>query len=176
MTAPKSKIEKQPDEDKFMGAFDERKVQEVHEKEFIKNELKDDSDTFSTFIRRVQFFMAYSFNDISRRKLLYVIAFGAVFVCILANLLIDVVIKKGSLIFVRMSEEQQIDAQIKPSFKNKDKGENNFHFNYTRIEELEMDPSMGQLAPRITLEAIQEMRAENTGLWAKYGGREAFEG
>ena len=50
--------------------------------------------------------LSYSLKDISRRKLLYIVAFGAVFVCILANLLIDVVVKKGSLIFVKMSEEQ----------------------------------------------------------------------
>ena len=39
-----------------------------------------------------------------------------------------------------------------------------------------MDKSMGLLSPRITLEAIQEIRAAHTGLWDKYGSREAFEG
>ena len=41
---------------------------------------------------------------------MYLVAAGAVFVCILSNLLIDVIIKKGSLIFVKMSEDLQIDA------------------------------------------------------------------
>jgi hypothetical protein len=52
-----------------------------------------------------------------RRKLLYLIAFSAIFVSILSMLLIDVFVKKGSLIFFKMSEDIQIDAQIKPSMK-----------------------------------------------------------
>jgi len=89
-----------------MGAFENQRVREVHEADFIKNELDEHAEiNFQTLLARIQFFMVHSFKDIARRKLLYVIAFGAVFVCILSNLLIDVVIKKGSLIFVKMSEE-----------------------------------------------------------------------
>jgi len=59
------------------------------------------------------FFLQYSLQDISRRKLSYLVAFSAVFVSILSILMIDVFVKKGSLIFVKMSEDLEIDAEIR---------------------------------------------------------------
>ena len=41
---------------------------------------------------------------------MYIVAFSAVFISILSILLIDVFVKKGSLIFVKMSEDLEIDA------------------------------------------------------------------
>ena len=34
---------------------------------------------------------------------------------------------------------------------------------------MNIDPAIGLLSPRITLEAIQVIRARDTGLWEKYG-------
>jgi hypothetical protein len=48
---------------------------------------------------------------------MYIVAFSAVFISILAILLIDVFVKKGSLIFVKMSEDLEIDAEIRPAVK-----------------------------------------------------------
>lgn len=48
---------------------------------------------------------------------MYVIAFTAVFISILSILMIDVLVKKGSLIFVKMSEDIEIDAEIRPAIK-----------------------------------------------------------
>jgi hypothetical protein len=39
-----------------------------------------------------------------RRKMVYLIAFLAVFVCIITNLLIDVVIKKVGIVYVKRNE------------------------------------------------------------------------
>jgi hypothetical protein len=61
--------------------------------------------------------LGYSYQDVFRRKGLYIVAFSAVFISILAILLIDVFVKKGSLIFVKMSEDVEIDAEIRPSIK-----------------------------------------------------------
>lgn len=52
---------------------------------------------------KIRFFISYSLLDVSRRKLLYFIAFFSVFISILSILLLDVFVKKGSLIFVKMS-------------------------------------------------------------------------
>ena len=82
-------------------------------------------------------------KDVFRRKVMFLVAFGAVFICILANLLIDVIVKKGSLIYVKMSEDLPIDAKIRPSYRNRDKVENHFHINFTRIQELNMPEKMG---------------------------------
>ena len=49
-------------------------------------------------------------KDVCRKKLLFLIAFTAVFFSILSVLLIDVIVEKGSLIFVKMSEDLAIDA------------------------------------------------------------------
>ena len=54
---------------------------------------------------QLTFYIQYSLQDLTRRKAMYCIAFVAVFVSILAILLIDVFVKKGSLIFVKMSED-----------------------------------------------------------------------
>lgn len=109
--------------------------------------------------------MSYGLQDVLRRKVLYLIAFTAVFICILSNLLIDVVVKKASYIFVTLSEDLQIDAQIKPSMRNRDKIENHFHLNFTRIEELKIDPEIGTIVPRITMEAINHIRGRYSGLY-----------
>ena len=83
------------------------------------------------------FFISYSLKDILRKKTMYFVAFLAVFISILSILLIDVVVKKGSLIFVKMSEELEIDAQISPHLKMAEQGEyTDFHINYTRVAEL----------------------------------------
>ena len=58
----------------------------------------------------IGFCIHYSLKDVLRKKTMYFVAFLAVFVSILSILLIDVVVKKGSLIFVKMSEDLEIDA------------------------------------------------------------------
>jgi hypothetical protein len=53
-----------------------------------------------------------------------------------------VFVKKGSLIFVKMSEDLEIDAEIRPSIKHaevnfvNDHEYTNFRLNMTRIDEL----------------------------------------
>ena len=65
----------------------------------------------------VSFLIGYSMQDIMRSKILYLIAFSSVYVSILSILLIDVFVQKGSLIFVQMSQDLEIDAVVKPSLK-----------------------------------------------------------
>lgn len=43
-----------------------------------------------------------------------------VFVCILANLLIDIIVQKAGIIYVKISQEMPIDAIIRPTFLNRD--------------------------------------------------------
>jgi hypothetical protein len=87
--------------------------------------------------------MGYSFNDVFRKKTMYIVAFSAVFISILSILLIDVFVKKGSLIFVKMSEDLEIDAELRPSMKRANlnlDGEidyTDFRINMTRVDELQ---------------------------------------
>lgn len=93
------------------------------------------------FINRMLFALKYSSQDVFRRKVLFMVAFLAVFVSIFSTLIINVFVKKGSLIFVKMSEDLQIDAVITPTFRKRDPDTdvenkaNFFRFNYTRIRE-----------------------------------------
>jgi len=115
----------------------------MSEKDFLKKEFGTDIDEEQSIINRMPFLISYSLKDIFRRKILFLIAFSAVFVCIFCTLLIDVFVKKGSLIFVKMSEDLQIDAvvypsMIKESIDNDQTTEPNpFRLNYTRIKELQ---------------------------------------
>ena len=89
-------------------------------------------------LNSVMFYVDFISKDLMRRKLLYLIAFTAVFVSILAVLLIDVFVKKGSLIYIKMSEDLPIDAIVKSSMKRAENGQmKEFLLNYTRIEELQ---------------------------------------
>ena len=61
---------------------------------------------------KMSFIIPYTSKDLARRRMLYVVAFLVVFISILSSLLIDVFVKKGSLIFIKMSEDLEIDAEI----------------------------------------------------------------
>lgn len=106
-------------------------------------QLGDDGDADQQgFFKRLNFLLSYSLKDIRRRKLLFLIAFLAVFISIFCTLIVNVFVKKGSLIFVKMSEDLQIDAVILPSMRKSEAEEasdepHNFRFNFTRIQELQ---------------------------------------
>ena len=114
---------------------------------------------------------------------MYMVAFSAVFISILAILLIDVFVKKGSLIFVKMSEDLEIDAEIRPAIKQVAYNQaqmgsfTNFNFNMTRIDEMQEEAQQKglqrgkpyvkhQLTPRIVLEAIDEIRGHTLGFYS----------
>ena len=66
-------------------------------------------------------------------------AFIIVFVSILSSLILDVIIKKGSLIFIKMSEELEIDAEVTSQIQMSILDNTDlisFHLNFTRVEEL----------------------------------------
>ena len=130
----------QPVDTKFA---DVKTAEGVTEEEFMRNELGMTSDTefgrfWDKFREQFGFYISYSIQDVMRRKILFLIAFSAVFVSILSVLLIDVFVQKGSLIFIKMSEDTQIDATIRPSMGMQAAGqETEFQLNFTRIEELQ---------------------------------------
>lgn len=146
MTYRKGQSLLHPDEpiepDKFSEAFQFKGFEPgLTEKQFIESEL-DSSGLQSSFFVQLCFFISYSVQDVFRRKVLYLIAFSAVFVSILSILMIDVFVKKGSLIFVKMSEDLEIDAQIRPGLKGHNINRahetvfTDFRFNMTKIDEM----------------------------------------
>jgi hypothetical protein len=97
----------QPDKLKFSNAFDTVTHQSTISEDQLLKQLEDSG---SLSKKHFKFFLSYSYQDVYRRKALYTVAFLAVFISILSLLLIDVFVKKGSLIFVKMSEDLEIDA------------------------------------------------------------------
>ena len=89
-------------------------------------------------LEKTQFMVSYTVKDLSRRKLLYFVAFSVVFVSILSSLLIDVFVKKGSLIFIKMAEDLEVDAEVSHQIKLSVAGKIPMtgKFNVTRIDEL----------------------------------------
>ena len=70
-------------------------------------------------------------QELPRRKVLFLMAFLSVFLSTTSSMLIDVISKKGALIFVKMSETMPVDAVIRAGMKNRDKKENDFRLNFT---------------------------------------------
>ena len=129
----------------------------------------------SGITNRVWFVLLMTLKDLKRRKLQYTLAFIVIFVSILAVLLVDVFVKKGSLIFIKLSEDLQVDAFVTPSVKQTLEGDViDFKFNFTRIDEMQSEDSHFNLAPRIILDAIDEIKGRDTGYYEKYGGSEEW--
>lgn len=146
------------------------------EEEFVLKELGGPES--ESYWSKILFFFSYNLQEARRRKCLFLFAFLAVFICVLSSLLIDVLAKKGSLIYLRMNEELPVDAHIMPSFRNRDRGEgaDNFHLNFTRVMEQNIDAkTIGRMVPRHTLHGVHTLRARETPWREHDGGFHAFE-
>lgn len=64
-----------------------------------------------------QFFVKHAYNDIYRRKFHFVLAFCSVFLVVVSTLVVNQIISKGSIIFLKLGESThgEIDAFITPS-------------------------------------------------------------
>jgi len=64
----------------------------------------------------IGFFIRYSYKDIFRRKFHFALAFLSVFLVVSSTLIINQVITKGSIIFLKIAESThgEIDAFVTP--------------------------------------------------------------
>lgn len=62
------------------------------------------------------FFLKHAYKDIFRRKFHYILAFCSVFLVVVSTLVINQIISKGSIIFLKIGESShgEIDAFISP--------------------------------------------------------------
>lgn len=87
----------------------------VSEDQFLANENLDmESQAIGNI---VDFFAKHAFNDIFRRKFHFALAFCSVFLVVVCTLVVNQVISKGSIIFLKMGESThgEIDAFITPA-------------------------------------------------------------
>jgi len=63
------------------------------------------------------FFMSFAVTEAKRRKFHFVLAFCSVFLVVVSTLVINQIISKGSIIFLKISESThgEIDAFVTPS-------------------------------------------------------------
>lgn len=66
---------------------------------------------------KARFFLIQSIKDASRRKMHFVLAFCSVFLVVCSTLIINQVISKGNIIFLKMSESThgEVDAFVTPA-------------------------------------------------------------
>lgn len=69
------------------------------------------------FAHSIGFFLKHSFRDIRRRKCHFFLALCSVFIVVLFSLVINTIVARGPIIFLKMAEANngEIDGVITPS-------------------------------------------------------------
>jgi len=92
------------------------------------------------FLSTAKFFCKHSYRDMKRRKCHFFLAFCSVFIVVVSTLVINTVISKGPVIFLKMAEgeEGEADAYITPrgEYLGEKDSETATFMNYTRIYDL----------------------------------------
>jgi hypothetical protein len=88
----------------------------VSESEFLANENMD-MDQQNNIGQLAGYFLQHAYNDIFRRKFHFVLAFCSVYLVVVCTLVVNQIISKGSIIFLKMGESThgEIDAFITPA-------------------------------------------------------------
>ena len=127
------------------------KNNEITEEEFVQREHLEEESLRSTF----QFFVRHSVRDIGRRKFHYSLAFCSVFIVVLSSLVINTVVEKGPIIFLRLAEYNhgEVDGFVVPFGSYKKEGayfNHHIFLNYSRVNELygESEDEELNLSPR----------------------------
>jgi hypothetical protein len=140
--------------------------------QFLKNEKMEGKAGFNNF------FVHHAYKDVQRRKFLFCLAFSAVFLVVVSTLVINQVISKGSLIFLKISESShgEIDAVITPSADIVAKTLDGIKYdepalmNYTAVTDyfLQNDPARLDrllLTPRKVFTGVKVIQESKSGLY-----------
>ena len=123
----------------------------------LRDDLKQDLETkltsWSTFI----FFLKHSFRDIGRRKFHFFLAFCSVLIVVLSTLVVNTVIQKGPIIFMKLAQTEsgEIDCIYSPT--GRQQNSNDYWYpawsmNYTQaINVLDENKVEHHLAPRMQM-------------------------
>ena len=101
------------------------------EEMFLKNENLEIKSLASSLL----FFIRHSIRDVSRRKFHYGVAFASVFVVVLSVLVINTIVEKGPVIFLRLAEHHhgEIDGYVTPKGSDMHLARPNPFLNYSRV-------------------------------------------
>ena len=125
-----------------------------------------------------QFFIKHAYKDIFRRKFHFVLAFCSVFLVVVSTLVINQIISKGSIIFLKIGESShgEIDAYISPAAdvvkETLDKVEYDMPalLNYTAVNDYytHADPTILDqmlLSPRKIFSSVKVVSEKKSGLF-----------
>lgn len=159
-----------------LQAQHEMKTRSVSETEFMENEKMESAD----FKQVLNYFIKHAYKDIFRRKFHFILAFCSVFLVVVSTLVINQIISKGSIIFLKIGESShgEIDAFITPAAgivkETIDKVEYDMGalLNYTSVNEYyqETDPSVLNtmlISPRKVFSGVKVLTESSSGLYGK---------
>ena len=88
---------------------------------YQKQDVNDAINSYS-YSSSFKFFVKHSYRDVGRKKCHFCLSFCSVMVVVLSALVINTVVDKGPIIFLKMGEmnEGEFDGRIFPNEDNKD--------------------------------------------------------
>ncbi|CDW77763.1 family protein [Stylonychia lemnae] len=108
--------------------------------QFVENEKLENQK----FCSSLQFFLKHSFRDLKRRKFHYCLALCSVFIVVIFSLIINTIVSKGPIVFLKLSEgtRGEIDGVVTSSYVGSiDIGASDFntwgtYLNFSKFEEI----------------------------------------
>ena len=121
----------------------------------IPKEIEEDVDDMLGCCQMFRFFLKHAWRDVIRRKSHFCLAFCSVFVVVLSTLVVNTIINKGPIIFLKLAQEDagEFDGVFSPgggyhqNMNSWSPDNMAFMLNYTRIQELPGNDF--NLAPRL---------------------------
>jgi hypothetical protein len=142
--------------------------------QFLRNEQMETQN----ISQAMQFFLQHSYKDVFRRKFHFLLAFCSVFLVVVSTLVINQIISKGSIIFLKIAEGNhgEIDAIITPSADIVAESLDGIKYdmpalmNYTAVQQYyeENDPHRLErllLSPRKVFTGSKVLRESRSGLY-----------
>ena len=120
----------------------------------IPKEIEEDVDDMLGCCQMFRFFLKHAWRDVIRRKSHFCLAFCSVFVVVLSTLVVNTIINKGPIIFLKLAQEDvgEFDGVFSPgsgysASMNNWSPQGAWMLNYTHIQELPDNDF--NLAPRL---------------------------
>jgi len=156
--------------------MDSGKDKGITEDDFLQNENLQQSNMGEM----ATFFMSFAVTEAKRRKFHFILAFCSVFLVVVSTLVINQIISKGSIIFLKISESThgEIDAFVTPSADIVGRTSDGIEYemgsllNFTAIQDKYSKDDAGRqilenlkLAPRKVFTGIKVLRQGRSGLY-----------
>lgn len=135
----------------------------------LSYQKKEQSEEIGEFSQSssISFMIKHSYRDVHRKKFHFCLSFCSVFVVVWSALIINTVVEKGPIIFLKLaqSEEGQFDGFLSPT----NEGDGVF-LNFTKITEVTKDKF--NLSPRKYFDSVKLVSDDPLEIRKDIGGEE----